>query len=1377
MPSTPSQRPWYAYATTSAQAVSPSAPSSSSKSKPRSSLRRTSAYNDFDEQSWLSSLTSSIKTALKRPRERERQHADSVDSPSMRSEPRKRRDRIVVVDEGVQTEAIEDDAAPSGKEAPLLFDVNRARGSPHPPPQAAAGGELAATELLALAGYADEGANGSGAEQGNVLDLQGVLSARQREEQQDDDGVPHIRPAAAPSAAPAMANASSSTSASDLFRQGVDIEDILRQRAAALLQQAGEEEDDDDDDDELDDEEEEEKDEDADMDTPPPRAGGLIQEIPGPDDDASGDASDEEEEEEDEDDEDSSEEEDDSEDDRDDELPIEPVRDQHIRATSNTAASDDVIEIGSSSEEEEEESDQQEDDDEEEEDEVEEEEEDEALQDKRDADLRSDDEEQDDASSPLYDPAVPLVPGPHPDLPPFDPLLAISLGRYGEQEDEEEEEDDDGEEEADGWDEEAAQTFIPRQHLDVEDVDRPDVSIDEAETSSIEEGREEYEPEEDSSKQPNLEAMPIVGAAVAAEQANEFAPPVPPPATSFISASELLPLRNVQDKPASSVASVASAGSAGRREGEHATEAAPAPIEAIPTSAKELVDLKAQVVQPLASGPPSVAATEGSEGAAKEEEIAQEMSTPPLPPSLPNTTAWPSAAAGSFSTSTPTPVGTPSLPAAAIIPPPLATPTKEHAPPPAQPQDGDALRELKSRTREIAREMGAPPSVGATVDSTEEVGKGEVARREMEDEEAEEDDERLATPPLASAAVDARGEPEQVESADAVAEEAAQEPLEAATAEDADAGAEDFDADGRSVDVDIESTGSVLEEPEEGEPRAEADNFDAGNGSVDVEIESTGSVLEEPEEGEPRTQPDALNEEEVEEAEDLEAAAQPPIVAMDMDDLIDLPDDNEHGAEDNEAAVEEEEPKTKDDSFEDEAAKLDEGEEETADAQDDTAAARRPTGSPQGTQFSPRRRRGEPSSSQTEEPASPVPTSIRGMRKHLRSLAARQASEDAAAATTLDTSATAPTGDSTMDVADPTGDSSFVPDSAGPSTTDSRPSRSGRRRFRHRHVHGSHAHAVDEPVHPDHEPDDSQEEHQEEEERHLPTTRSHCGFEKLALTVGDAEGKQRDMFLIVPQCSIRHDRLEQERARALGRATKSENERKVEVESGLLDDEVYHRLARLIGHEMMEEAWLLEHEQEKEEADTSNQAVSPATAKSKGHRRHRSSGGGDRDWLPPDEERHKKHGDKSEEHPGLDADLSLDVLEEEKEQEQEEAEPAQTTETPIMPRRTPSRSAKQASIEPSSTSKVIKRRRSVAQGAEEKAADDAAEATTAAVSSSSKRRRSASVKVEAPPAEDEEEDGDMSVGPSTRSMRRKEAEATEKSPEPMLTRSRSVQRK
>ncbi|PWN26960.1 hypothetical protein BDZ90DRAFT_232539 [Jaminaea rosea] len=1491
MPSTPSQRqgqrrPWYALpasassgSTSSLFTASPHTPSASASAphakhtptrpQPRPS---SSAYREFDEQSWLRNLTGSIKSALKRPRANNNHNDESLRAAkAMRSEPRKGKERFVV-DEGVQTDVNLGDSvaqmthirAPStAKQGSVSTGQGEA-------------GHLAAQEMLALAGFADEQQREA---EGGVLDLKGVLDARRQDGREEDDEQDQIRPSAPASrlgvgeaeAAPAPRPVGH-VDASSLFQQGIDIEEILRRRAVAALQQGGEngeneeeeEEEDDDDDDELGEDEDQEE-----VEPQQPRK-SLIQ-VMDDDEDASEDGEDEHDEDEEESEWDLpdfaggqaafappladaiDEEEDDDEEEEEEDFSEEERRpnQSHIPIARSGASADDVIEIGSSSDEDEEDEEEEgEEEDEEEEDKEDEAElaeeageEDEAEMVDGDDDAVAEDEEEegaslashdDEGSDDAFDPAAAAGSGQGFTQDALDLDAGGSANIFPLSDADEEDEDADAEEEADAWDEEAAQTLDNHQtgndagEDDDEDGDRPDVSIDEARSNSIDEGRGNYEPADP----PSTTAM----------EANQFLPQLAIGSglpTGFTPASELLPLRNIDAKPSSSAASVASAGSVEKR---HQDPATPAPathtIDANPSSAGELVDLKAQVRQPVPSGPPSIAATEGSDAAAakeKEKELRDVDVDVALKPGLGQENP------SSSSNTLPLPGVGPDA-----LPPPLATPSKAHPPPPAQPQDGKALSELKGRVRLLAGEgegSRAPSVAAATIDSRE--GEGEREATSPSLQQGEQD-------PTAGAAALVEVK-EQV--AAPLQGEGEREEMGALSSKSETGGDISTDTNGlaafgtpplpttaqREIPV-IDEVGDT-----EGRAEAEVDPFDAGDGSLHVDIEAEGPMCEEPEEGQPRLAKEVVEDEKQEDVSTPQErgdtlTAQPegaePHVAsmgadMEMEDLLDLPDEEEEKQQ-------EQEQEGKEGIDDADSAEDDDGTAAATATQPGTKEQRAHTPSPspvavpmsgsnppaartespRATQFSPSRRshRRNGSPSPSSNPSSPVPTSIRGMRKHLRALAAQQEGEPSQSQRSLAHTAT------------DSGDASYVPSSEeNISATDTAapvpdPARQ-RIRFRHRHMHGHAREAStvdDEPELEDHVAEDEKggtSSSDEEARIAPPTTRSHCGFEKLALRVpvpvaaassSSSSDQQEDIILIVPLCSIRHDRLQEEGARALGRASKRENREKVEVEADLLEEETYHRLARLIGQEMLGEAWILPDAGNGEgPAGVSAPAVStPAKEeRKKGHKRARSSqgGGGDRDWLPHDSDelegktrakaKAKAREKAAAEHPGFDADLSFDTLEGEEQQQErrddddddddddEEVEEAEHSPPAQKPRRTPSRSAKQGSVEPTPTKTQAKAK---GKGKGRRSAAATSRSKEQALSGSPTKRdlrlrRSTSVKPE------DADSGARSPGPSTRATRRrasKDAELQQGESEPeaeeetgtRMTRSRSAKR-
>jgi hypothetical protein len=117
-------------------------------------------------------------------------------------------------------------------------------------------------------------------------------------------------------------------------------------------------------------------------------------------------------------------------------------------------------------------------------------------------------------------------------------------------------------------------------------------------------------------------------------------------------------------------------------------------------------------------------------------------------------------------------------------------------------------------------------------------------------------------------------------------------------------------------------------------------------------------------------------------------------------------------------------------------------------------------------------------------------------------------------------------------------------------------------RHRHRHRHGGHPEKTS-VIDAD---------SADESEDQPPITRSHCRFAKLTFT-GQISGER--VTFVVPECSIRHDHLKEEGAVLLGAASKQDNNDKVLFDAEEMEESTYHRLSRLVGHEMLSDTWVM----------------------------------------------------------------------------------------------------------------------------------------------------------------------------------------------------------
>ena len=227
--------------------------------------RHPSAYDQFDEQSWLSSLTQGIKNAL---------YGTTGEDAALEQTPHSA-SKLADLEQWAQErrhESLQSRTSEADERA-MLSDGNPpdddAAAAKQPKEDAAA---LAAREMLALGGYLQE----DGQQDSEALDLQDVLHGVRGSNSQSREN-------AAIKEAPTLQQAA--LSASDLFRSGLDISEILRQRAAAqspsgLAGESEEGEDSDDRDGETDADEDREADQ-LDADEPHTRR-KLIQEIASP---------------------------------------------------------------------------------------------------------------------------------------------------------------------------------------------------------------------------------------------------------------------------------------------------------------------------------------------------------------------------------------------------------------------------------------------------------------------------------------------------------------------------------------------------------------------------------------------------------------------------------------------------------------------------------------------------------------------------------------------------------------------------------------------------------------------------------------------------------------------------------------------------------------------------------------------------------------------------------------------------------------------------------------------------------------------------------------------------------------------------------------
>ncbi|CAO1631929.1 unnamed protein product [Jaminaea pallidilutea] len=1381
-----------------------------------------SAYDQFDEQTWLSSLTSSIRGALfgsgtaqdggdastfgitdasmasSVGSKRDASHLKDLEEWADTSQAAfvKRSRANAKVDEGIQTgdESI-DLVQPVGDTSAGEGQVEEAMDP-----------SLAAREMLALGGY---GEDEQGARQG-PLDIAAVLAGAKKAQNEDDEPSQAEQEEEAAQeqqlSSSGLAGSQAFVSASELFKSGLGVEEILKMRA---LQADAEDAEASDEEGEGDDEEEPDNEEGGDAVLATHQARPLIEEVqPSREDldDVEGDSEEEEEEEEgDEDDEEDEEDGDEEEEGEEDEgagseMYDEPEDDQseantaeggHAgfggphRAFSAGVSEGDAIEIGSSSEEEAEES----------------------------GDVSG-------ARFPQVEESERIESEPEDD---YEGRESLDGDEDGEEEEEEDDEDEDeealsgddpdgdieGDEddaleqegEADDWDEEAADTLDQQQTVPAGDMSATNQALD---PTTFDWSAFAGQPQRDDIAGDRLQehaAMPQTAVM------NEFAE-VRAPLSDFVSAA------TVQDQasvPSVDLAAQSTAPEVGERtdqeQGSTSILAAEEPAQATaePRSAGDLIDLKEQTRELAqdaatfngkftASGPPSVVATEGSVDGERHTESLDVDATAQPGAVLP----------GAIRTN----------PLRAMEPPALATSSAATSSI-AQPRDGKGLTALKRQSQVLSQGHGPAPSAQATVDS-DDVRDVQAEAKAVEDQTIRPGDDEAAREALdpthdvhtlvetkeqvepvskSATAVSTQVESNGGDEVDTVPEETSEATpfvqIQTTTVEDAQSMAP---RDDEVEPVDANTVAEATVEPQSEfiveEHRSEAGNevppqdededdrnSSVSQGTFEVEVESSGSVLEEPleeERGEVVAVVEPVsdvNEEQAEEQgqelqameeqkeavegaeEPLAQVVEPPIsiapgTALELDEIVDVSDDEggeskvivgeafETEPQDSEQHTSEEE-EDDGDAKEGKAASTASVEESAEDADDasieqqdnssneraDVSPERLADGSPdesadiatpplpqvelstpavgheeatavagedtlEGQMSKEPALQDEPAAGASQSTPSPnKPQSLRAMKKYLRQ---RREAEQSSTPDGGDASAA-----KARDLA--------VDDAEGIKAADGVLGNKPRYRFRHVHsLDDTESRPEIEDVQSD----------SEEAAAEAPTTRSHCGFVKLRIPFSDEDGsasQPRSMTFVVPQCSIRHDLLEEEQAVDLGKATRSENEAKMEFDVEDLEERMYHRLSRVIGHEMIDDAWLLASDGDTtqvpldSEAGTSSKAAESITTPSKpttrskagSAKKHRRSAGGDRDWLPAATEEQESDGEEKksrkrtpsgkraassilgadspaspgsggkrkrqrtmsqsssisnqgEEHPGFDADLSLEVIEEDK---------------------------------------------------------------------------------------------------------------------------------